>query len=43
MTLADLKGGGLQPPFQIKKKKTKQKIEDDPLEKKEERKSCIFV
>ena len=48
-TLADLEGGlrGLLPPFQISKieesYKTKQKIEDNPLEKEEERKSCIFV
>ena len=40
---------GLQPPplFQISKikesYKTKQKIEDHPLEKEEERKSCMFV
>ena len=38
---------GLQPPFQISKikesNKTKQKIEDDPLEKEEERKSCMLV
>ena len=37
----------LQPPFQISKikdiNKTKQKIEDNPLEKEEERKSCMFV
>ena len=35
------------PPFQISKikesNKTKQKIEDNPLEKEEERKSCMFV
>ena len=45
------KGGlrGLQPsaPFQISKikesNKTKQKIGDNPLEKEEERKSCMFV
>ena len=50
-TLADLDGGGglrgLQPPFQISKikksNKTKQKIEDNPLEKEKERKSCMFV
>ena len=38
---------GLQPPFQISKikesNKTKQKIEDHPLEKEEESKSCMFV
>ena len=38
---------GLQPPFQISKikesNKTEQKIEDNPLEKEEERKSCMFV
>ena len=37
----------MQPPFQISKikgsNKTKQKVEDDPIEKEEERKSCIFV
>ena len=37
----------LQPPFQISKikesNKTKQKIEDNPLEKEEERKSFMFV
>ena len=35
------------PPFQISKikerNKTKQKVEDNPLEKEEERKSCMFV
>ena len=51
--LADLEGGGLRglqsppPPsyFKIIKEsnKTKQKIEDNPLEKEEERKSCMFV
>ena len=40
--------GGYNPtPFQISKikegNKTKQKIEDNPLEKDEERKSCMFV
>ena len=43
--------GGLRgfapPSFQISKikesNKTKQKIEDSPLEKEEERKSCMFV
>ena len=38
---------GLQPPFQISKikesNKTKQKIDDNPLEKEEERKSCMFI
>ena len=38
---------GLQPPFQISKikksNKTKEIIEDNPLEKEEERKSCMFV
>ena len=37
----------LPPPFQISKikesNKTKQKIEDNPLEKEEERKSCMFI
>ena len=53
-TLADLEGegggggyGGCNPPFQISKikesNKTKQKIEDNPLETEEERKSCMFV
>ena len=52
-TLADLEGGGgyggchPPPPFQISKtkesNKTKQKIEDNPLEKEEERNSCMFV
>ena len=44
------RGGGerrLLPPFQFLKreerKKTKQKIEDNPLEKEEDRKSCMFV
>ena len=50
--LADLELGGgglraLQPPFQMSKikesNKTEQKIEDNPLEKEEERKSCLFV
>ena len=49
--LADLEGGRLRglhlPLSNFKKIKesyiTKQKIEDNPLEKKEERKSCIFV
>ena len=40
-------GGCNPPPFQISKikesNKTKQKIEDHPLEKEEERKSCMFV
>ena len=44
--LADLEGE-LQPPFQIpkikKSDKTKQKIEENPLENDEERKSCMFV
>ena len=39
--------GGCNPPFQISKikesNKTKQKIEDNPLEKEEERKSCMCV
>ena len=51
LTLADLEGGGYggcnPPPFQISKvkeiNKTKQKIEYNPLEKEEERKSCTFV
>ena len=53
MPLADPEGGGgvggLQPPFKISEikesicNKTKQKIEDNPLEKEEERKSCMFV
>ena len=38
---------GRNPPFQISKikesNKTKQKIEDNPLEKEKERKSCMFV
>ena len=38
---------GLHPPFQNSKikesNKTKQKIEDNPLEKEKERKSCLFV
>ena len=42
-----LKGLQPPPPFQISKikksNKTKQKIEDNPLEKEEERKSCMFV
>ena len=50
-TLVDLEGGGglrgLQPLFQISKikesNKTKHKIQDNPLEKEEERKSCMFV
>ena len=48
-TLVDLEEGlqGLQPPYQISKikesNKTKQKIEDNPLAKEEERKSCMFV
>ena len=42
MTLADLKGGeGVATPFQTSKikerNKTEQKIEDNPLEKEEER------
>lgn len=47
--LADLKGGYrvCNPPIQISKIKvsikTKQKIEDNPLEKEEEKKSCKFV
>ena len=40
-------GGGCNPPFQISKikesNKTKQKLEDNPLEKEEERNSCMFV
>ena len=45
--LADLGGGGVATtPFQIsniqESNKTKQKIEDNPLEKEEERKSCMF-
>ena len=44
-------GGGLRglhpPPFQMSKikegNKTKQKIDDSPLEKEDERKSCMFV
>ena len=49
MTLADLGGGGagVATPlsnFKIKdSNKTEQKIEDNPLEKVEERKSCMFV
>ena len=49
MSLADLEGGywGLQLPFQISKikksNKTKEIIEDNPLEKEGERKSCMFV
>ena len=50
LTLADLEGvygGCTPPPFKISKiketNKTKQKIEDNPLEKEEERKSCMFV
>ena len=52
-TLADLEGGrgvtrvAPPPSFQISKikesNKTKQKIKDNPLEKEEERKSCMFV
>mgnify|MGYP003688468455 CR=1 FL=1 len=38
---------GVAPPFEISKikesNKTKQKIEDNPLEKEDERKSCMFV
>ena len=38
---------GLQPPFQISKlkesNKTKQKIDDNPIEREEERKNCMFV
>ena len=48
--VADLEGGtgfATPPPFQISKikesNKTKQKIEDHPLEKEEGRKSCMFV
>ena len=49
--LADLGGGGVTgvatSPFQISKvkesNKTKQKIEDNPLQKEEERKSCMFI
>ena len=46
---ADLEGGygSTTPPFQLPKikeiNKTKQKIEDNPFEKEEERKSCMFV
>ena len=45
---ADLEGfTGVAPPFQISKieesNNTKQKIEDNPLEKEEERKNCMFV
>ena len=40
-------GVATPPPFQISKikeiNKTRQKIEDHPLEKEEERKSCMFV
>ena len=40
-------GGCIPPSFQISKikesNKTKQKIEDNPLEKEAERKSCMFV
>ena len=53
VSLADLEGGygGCNPPpptsFQISKikksYKSKQKIKDKPLEKEEERKSCMFV
>ena len=51
LALADLEGGGVTglnpPPFQISKikesNKTKQIIEDNPLEKEVERKSCMFV
>ena len=51
-SLVDLEGGGVTgvatpPPFQISKikegNKSKQKIEDNLLEKYEERKSCMFV
>ena len=48
--LADLEGGYggcTPPPFQISKikesNKTKKKMEDNPLEKEKERKSCMFV
>ena len=43
--LAHLEGGfrGLQPSFQISKIKERKNIEDNPLEKEEERKSCMFV
>ena len=34
---------GLQPPKIKESNKTKQKIEDNPLEKEEEKKSCMFV
>ena len=46
--IGGFRGGlrGMQPPFQILKikesNKTKQKLEDNPLEKEEERKSCMF-
>ena len=52
MALADLEEGrvtGVEtpPPFQIlkikKSNKTKQKIEENPLEKEEKIKSCMFV
>ena len=54
MFIGGSRGGGgsgtgvaTPPPFQISKikesNKTKQKIEDHPLEKEEERKSCMFV
>ena len=40
-------GVATPPPFKFQKikesNKTKQKIEDNPLEKEEERKSCMFV
>ena len=50
-TLADLEGGGggfcNPPPFQISKikesNKTKEKKEDNTLEKEDERKSCMCV
>ena len=38
---------GIAPPFQISKiketNKTKQKKDDNPIEREEERKSCMFV
>ena len=45
--LADLEGGlrGLHPPFKFQKlnRVIQQKIEENPLGKEEERRSCIFV
>ena len=50
MSIGAYRGGGVTTPpplFQISKikecNKTEQKIEDNPLEKEEERKSCTFV